>query len=61
MGDVKFLREGVSEMRIDVGARYRLYFTRRGRAIIVLLCAGDKRTQDADIDRAVELAKNWKE
>lgn len=52
---------GVSEMRIDVGPGYRLYFTRRGNTVIVLLCGGDKRKQDADIGRAVGLAKNWKE
>lgn len=61
LGDWKFLRDGVSEMRIDVGAGYRLYFTRRGNTVIVLLCGGDKRKQNADIGRAVELAKNWKE
>ncbi|MBK6999528.1 MAG: type II toxin-antitoxin system RelE/ParE family toxin [Rhodoferax sp.] len=61
LGDFKSLRDGVSEMRIDVGAGYRLYFTRRGNTVVVLLCGGDKRTQDADIDRAVEMAKIWKE
>jgi putative addiction module killer protein len=61
LGDWKFLRDGVSEMRIDVGPGYRLYFTRRGNTVIVLLCGGDKRKQDADIGRAVELGNNWKE
>lgn len=61
LGDFKSLRDGVSEMRIDVGAGYRLYFTRRGSTVIVLLCGGGKRTQDADIDRAVEMARIWKE
>lgn len=61
LGDWKSLRDGVSEMRIDVGPGYRLYFTRRGNTVIVLLCGGDKRKQDADIGRAVELAKRWKE
>lgn len=61
LGDHKSLRDGVSEMRIDVGAGYRLYFTRRGNTVIVLLCGGDKRTQDADIRHAIELAKHWKE
>jgi putative addiction module killer protein len=61
LGDHKSLRDGVSEMRIDVGAGYRLYFTRRGNTVIVLLCGGDKRTQDADIKHAIELAKHWKE
>ncbi|MBK7001871.1 MAG: type II toxin-antitoxin system RelE/ParE family toxin [Rhodoferax sp.] len=59
LGDYKFLRDGVSEMRIDVGAGYRLYFTCKGNTVIVLLCGGDKKTQGADIDRAVELAKIW--
>lgn len=61
LGDSKFLRDAVSEMRIDVGPGYRLYFTRRGNTVIVLLCGGDKRTQSADIERAIELAKHWKE
>lgn len=61
LGDFKFLRDGVSEMRIDVGAGYRLYFTRRGSAVILLLCGGDKSTQNKDIDRAIELAKFWKD
>lgn len=61
LGDWKFLRDGVSEMRIDVGPGYRLYFMRRGNTVIVLLCGGDKRKQSADIGRAIELAKHWKE
>ncbi|MDI9334917.1 MAG: type II toxin-antitoxin system RelE/ParE family toxin [Cytophagales bacterium] len=61
LGDFKFLRDGVSEMRIDVGAGYRLYFTRRGSVVIVLLCGGDKATQDKDINHAIELAKRWKD
>ena len=61
LGDFKFLRDGVSEMRVDVGAGYRLYFMRRGNTVVILLCGGDKRTQDADISRAIELAKIWKE
>ena len=61
LGDWKFLRDGVSEMRIDVGPGYRAYFTRRGNTVIVLLCGGDKRRQDADIERAIKLASNWKE
>lgn len=55
------MRDGVSEMRIDVGPGYRLYFTRRGNTVVVLLCGGDKRKQDADITRAIGLAKLWKE
>jgi putative addiction module killer protein len=49
--------EGVSELRIDYGPGYRLYFVRRGTAVVILLCGGDKRTQTADIKRAIEIAK----
>ena len=61
LGDHKYLRDGVSEMRIDVGPGYRLYFTRRGATIVILLCGGDKKTQQGDINQAVELARIWKE
>lgn len=61
LGDVKPTRDGVSEIRIDYGPGYRLYFIRRGQQVIVLLAGGDKRTQDADIVRAIEMAKEWKE
>src|SRR4051812_37481441 len=57
-GDCRFLRDGVSELRIDRGPGYRLYYGRDGRTLIVLLCGGDKRRQDGDIKRAVEL---WQE
>ena len=57
-GDAKFLRDGVNELRIDWGPGYRVYFGRDGRTVIVLLCGGDKRKQDADIKKAVEL---WQE
>jgi len=59
LGDWHTLRNGVSEMRVNVGAGYRLYFTRRELTIIILLCGGDKSTQDADIARAIKLAKAW--
>lgn len=58
-GDTKSLRDGVSELRIDYGPGYRVYFLRRGPVMIVLLAGGDKRTQDADIERAIEIAKDW--
>ena len=48
---------GVSEMRIDYGPGYRVYFVGRGDVVVVLLCGGDKRSQDRDIARALELAK----
>lgn len=60
-GDVKPVREGVSELRIDHGPGYRVYFVRRGPLVIVLLAGGDKRTQDADIERAIAIAKEWKD
>lgn len=55
-GDVAPVGEGVSEMRIDYGPGYRVYYVRRG-AVVILLCGGDKSTQDADIVRAKTLAK----
>jgi putative addiction module killer protein len=58
-GDVKPVGAGVSEMRIDYGPGYRVYFTTRDRLVVLLLCGGDKRTQDADIRRAIEIAKDW--
>ena len=60
-GDAKPLREGVSELRIDYGPGYRVYFMRRGPVIVVLLAGGDKRTQDADIERAIGIAKDWED
>jgi putative addiction module killer protein len=57
LGDSKSLRGGLMEMRIDYGSGYRVYYVRRGTAIVILLCAGDKRTQQQDIKRARELAE----
>lgn len=57
LGDAKSLGDGVSEMRIDYGPGYRLYFTRRGERIVILLCGGDKKRQSDDIARAKQLAK----
>lgn len=58
-GDVQPVGAGVSEMRIHYGPGYRVYFARRDRFVILLLCGGDKRTQDADIARAIEMAEDW--
>jgi putative addiction module killer protein len=55
-GDHKFCRDGVWELRIDVGPGYRVYYAQDGTQVVLLLCGGDKRSQDADIARAV---KNW--
>jgi putative addiction module killer protein len=51
----------VSELRIDVGPGYRVYFVQRGAVLIVLLCGGDKRTQDRDIRVAKNMADNLKD
>jgi len=60
-GDVKPVGQGVSEIRIDYGPGYRIYFLRRGPMMIVPLCGGDKRTQDKDVGIAKKLAKQFKE
>ncbi|MCE2458270.1 MAG: type II toxin-antitoxin system RelE/ParE family toxin [Dehalococcoidia bacterium] len=56
-GDVRPVGEGVSEIRIDYGPGYRVYFVRQGEALIVLLAGGDKDSQERDIRRALELAR----
>ena len=56
-GDVKPVGEGVSELRIDYGPGYRVYFIRQGNTLIVLLAGGDKKTQDKDIQTALKLAR----
>jgi putative addiction module killer protein len=56
-GDVKPVGEGISELRLDFGPGYRVYFVQRGQVLIVLLCGGDKSTQDRDIAGAKKLAK----
>lgn len=59
-GDCKPCREGVWELRIDVGPGYRVYYALAGAAIVLLLCGGDKRTQSTDIDRACAYWRDWK-
>jgi putative addiction module killer protein len=59
-GDAKAVGGGVSELRINYGPGYRVYFTQRRLRVVVLLCGGDKRTQAGDIERAIEIAKEWK-
>jgi putative addiction module killer protein len=58
LGDVKSVGGTVSEMRIDVGPGYRVYFTRRQRVLVILLCGGDKSTQAKDIIRAQTMARS---
>ena len=60
LGDVQTIREGISEMRVDMGKGYRLYFVTRGRTMIVLLCGGDKKTQRTDIKRALQLVQEYR-
>ena len=60
-GDVRPVGGGVSELRIDYGPGYRVYFMQRGPIVVVLLCGGTKRTQAADIGRAIEIAKDWRD
>jgi len=60
-GDAKPVGAGISEMRIDYGPGYRVYYMQRGRIVIILLCGGDKSTQPQDIETAKTLAAEWKE
>lgn len=60
-GDVKPVGEGVSELRIDHGPGYRVYYKQRGRELVILLAGGDKTTQASDIKTALRLARNLQE
>jgi hypothetical protein len=58
-GDHKFCRDGVWELRIDQGAGYRVYYARTNNRVVLLMCGGDKGSQDADIERAIGYWKDW--
>lgn len=59
-GDVKDIGQGLSELRVDYGPGYRVYLMRRGDVLVILLCGGDKRTQDSDIKQAKTMADELK-
>lgn len=59
-GNTRSLRSGVSELKIDMGPGYRVYYALHGQAIVLLLCGGDKGTQNADIAKAVGYWEDWK-
>ena len=59
-GDVRAVGESVSEMRIQSGPGYRVYFIREGTEVVVLLCGGDKSSQLRDIERAKQIAREWR-
>lgn len=60
-GDVKPVGDGISEMRINYGPGYRVYFQCRGDVVVILLCGGDKSTQTKDIENAKRIAKEWEQ
>jgi putative addiction module killer protein len=61
LGAVEPVGGGVSELRIDYGPGYRVYFIQHGQIVVVLLCGGDKSTQSRDIKRARDLAQAWRD
>ena len=60
-GDTKYLRDGVSELRIHLGPGYRLYYAILGDTCVLLLCGGEKRKQSSDVNRAIEYFNDYRE
>ena len=60
-GDCKPLRDGVQELKIDFGPGYRVYLSKQGPILVLLLCGGDKSDQIRDIERAIAYLKDWKQ
>jgi putative addiction module killer protein len=60
LGDAKSVGDGVSELRVDVGAGYRVYYGKHGQALVILLCGGDKGSQQSDITLAKTYWTDWK-
>jgi putative addiction module killer protein len=61
LGDCKSVGEGVSELRVDYGPGYRVYFAQKGQTLVILLCGGDKRRQEKDIQRAKQYWHDYKQ
>jgi putative addiction module killer protein len=61
LGDCKPLRDGVMELKVDFGPGYRVYMSRQGAVLVLLLCAGDKSSQSRDIELAIEYLDDWKQ
>lgn len=61
LGDCKPLRDGVQEIKVDVGPGYRVYLSRQGPILVLLLCGGDKSAQSRDIERAIAYLNDWKQ
>jgi putative addiction module killer protein len=60
-GDFKSIGHGLSELRLHFGSGFRVYFAQRGSSLILLLCGGDKSTQQKDISTAKDYLQDWKE
>jgi len=60
-GDTKYLRDGIWELRFKSGAGFRVYYSRRGQHVVILLCGGDKSSQAADIEKAIKINTQFEE